>query len=697
MHKLLRLFGASVSGLGAFAIVSASMAADPARGGTAFIGRSAGRVGMAQTTSARMPTMPILPGGAVGNVSSNVNPTPAAPTPDNPDNPDTPDTPSECADGGVANSDYTVDKCMNDVLACVNGGALPGGMNDLFNEDLRNSIMNGMGLCAPQVERCVTSVRKNCSAVYRSSSDVWVDFNSRKIQPEYYNFVLRKTGLTPNQAENTCLLLDRNTYGSSFAAVSKSGDVTTEYGKNVGAYNGSDGNSLQKTNPMGVTVNTSASTVDGARGHYARWDATTATCLVRVAAYNKDKQITNTWVFGALGDDKPAEVWKSAGDSFSCNKNLFGFSLMNKTSTAAVVGVGGGTLLGAGVGAIAGHGKRDFDCSRPAHRKELAEVLKQGGRLQTLNGYLVTPISSTGEFDEGACTSVVELFDRYERLVPAVAACAGASQPIGVTIEETSTIQVILSNKNAYKDKTIQIKDIKLENDSYQVTVTVTGTDGVAETKTETIQKSEVTTATDTSTSVAVGCSFKTLKKNPLMADDIRCASGDGVSLDCLNASAMERQLAELKPIWDAASILKGEDSNMGASIGIGAAVGAGAGGVSTAITAFIERNNISCRVGDDLATVGYGKSYKIDTLKDFYVKWNLNLPDTVAPTVMVSDCQSWRDACARYTDLNQCASARVNFRNAGGAMTTVESACMAAGSTCVENYTVAKSQGMCE
>lgn len=72
----------------------------------------------------------------------------------------------------------------------------------------------------------------------------------------------------------------------------------------------------------------------------------TATCLIRVAAYNKDKHISNSWLFGAAGDDRPAEVWKAAGDTFSCNKDLFGFSLMNDTSTAAVVGVGGGTVLG---------------------------------------------------------------------------------------------------------------------------------------------------------------------------------------------------------------------------------------------------------------------------------------------------------------------------------------------------------------
>ena len=99
----------------------------------------------------------------------------------------------------------------------------------LFNEDVRNAIMSGMKLCQVHVDKCIKEVRVNCHNVYQSSADVWLDFDSRIIQPEYYNFVLRKTGLTPNQAENTCLLLDRNTYGSSFAAVSDANVVNSEY------------------------------------------------------------------------------------------------------------------------------------------------------------------------------------------------------------------------------------------------------------------------------------------------------------------------------------------------------------------------------------------------------------------------------------------------------------------------------------
>ena len=217
--------------------------------------------------------------------------------------------------------------------------------------------MNGMMLCQSNIDRCISSVRVDCRNIYTMSTDVWLDFNSRVIQPEYYNFVLRKTGLTPNQAENTCLLLDRNTYGSSFASVSDAAmgnQVNTEYNNRVGAYNGANGGSLSKDNPQGVAVNTVG--YDGNRGHYARWDAAKAECLIRVAAYNKDKLITNNWLFGAIGNDNPAEVWKQAGSTFSCNKDLFDFSLLNDTKTVAVVGVGGGTVLGGAIGAAAGAG-----------------------------------------------------------------------------------------------------------------------------------------------------------------------------------------------------------------------------------------------------------------------------------------------------------------------------------------------------
>ena len=352
MRNTLEKFGALFAGFGVCALVCTGSFADASP-------RSAADVRMvnrATTATERMPSMPILtinPANLTTNTPATEPQPQPKPEPEPEPEPEPQPTP-ECPDGGVRNSEYGVQNCMNDVLSCINNGALAGGLNDLFNEDMRNAIMNGMGLCSIQVEKCMVSVRRDCKPVYRSIADVWVDFNSRKIQPEYYNFVLRKTGLTPNQAENTCLLLDVNTYGSSFSAVDNGGLTTAEYNKRVGAYNNQSGGVLIKTNPQGAELNYGNPGVDGARGHYARWDATTATCYLRVAAYNKDVQIKNSWLFGALGNDEPAEVWRAAGETFSCNKDLFGFSLLNDTSTAAVVGIGGGTLVGAGVGAAVG-------------------------------------------------------------------------------------------------------------------------------------------------------------------------------------------------------------------------------------------------------------------------------------------------------------------------------------------------------
>ena len=160
-------------------------------------------------------------------------------------------------------------------------------------------------------------------------------------------------------------------------------------------------------------------------------------------------------------------------------------------------------------------------------------------------------------------------------------------------------------------------------------------------------------------------------------------------------------ELTELDKVFNTAIkdlIKKGEDSNMWKSVGIGAGVGAGAGGLATAITAFVERSNINCRVGDDLAQIGYGKSYTIGSLRDFYVKWNLNLPDTIYPTGTAVDCDSWRRACGTLTNLNQCENAKLNYKPADATSTTlINSACVVSGSVCIENYPVARSYGACE
>ena len=113
------------------------------------------------------------------------------------------------------------------------------------------------------------------------------------------------------------------------------------------------------------------------------------------------------------------------------------------------------------------------------------------------------------------------------------------------------------------------------------------------------------------------------------MNTSLKC---DRLDKTCATKEQTQAELRELDGVFAGLTILNGEKSTVGKNAGIGAAIGAGTGGVATAITAFVEKNNISCRVGDGLNTVAFGKSHSIDTLKDFYVKWNLRLPDTVSP-----------------------------------------------------------------
>lgn len=682
MRNTSKLFGAMFAGFGALLFVSAAFAADATPRAAANV-RAGGRVGV---QTGRMPSMPIMtinPANISTDVPSQNQPQPQ-PQPQ-PDPEPQPEPTPECPDGGVRNSDYTVQNCMNDVLACINNGALAGGLNDLFNEDMRNAIMNGMGLCSIQVEKCMTDVRRDCKPVYRAIADVWVDFNSRKIQPEYYNFVLRKTGLTPNQAENTCLLLDVNTYGPSFAAVANDGGTTNEYNNRVGAYNNQQGGVLIKTNPQGVELNYGNAGVDGARGHYARWDATTATCYLRVAAYNKDTQIKNSWLFGAVGNDEPAQVWRAAGDTFSCNKDLFGFGLMNDTKTTAVVGVGGGTLAGAGIGALAGHGKRAFDCENKSAVKTLSDQLRKSVNVYSLNRYLSEGDKiSTADLTARQCRAIVDLYTNYQTVKQDIGRCFGND----------------VLNCTFVHAKPVEADEDIVEVDNFLATECAKA--GKMDTKPcveylisqNLVEDGELDINASSCAKDTIGCRFKSLRNPDNLASGLKCTN---LGIGCVNKEETEIEIAELDGVFGGLDVLAGEKSNMGKSIATGAAIGAGTGGVATAITAFVERNNINCRVGDGLNTVGFGKSHSIGTLKDFYVKWNLRLPDTVIPTATAVDCKSWKLSCAQYTDLNQCKAAALNYKpTMDGTITLVRSACAVSGSVCIENAPVAASYGAC-
>ncbi len=706
MSSLKKMFCMSVIGLGMIAFAGNVFAADTATGRAAYNNVTGGsarqnRAGaMTSMSSQRMPTMPTLPNFTVGNTSPSLPPDvvgPEKPDPE-PEDPD-PVVDPECPDGGVKDSEYTVDNCMDDLLLCINTGALQGGLNDLFNEDLRNSIVNGMGLCLTQVERCIAEVRRDCTNIYRTAADVWIDFNSRRVQPEYYNFVLRKTGLTPNQAENTCLLLDVNTYGSSFDAVSNSGRVTAEYNIGVGAYNNQAGNVLVKRNPQGVELNYGNSGVDGQRGHYARWDPTTAECWIRIGAYNKDSQIKNSWLFGAVGNDQPAEVWRQAGDTFTCNRDLFGFSLMNQTNTTAVVGIGGGALVGAGVGAIAGHGARAFDCTRENHREMLTEALRANMGIGTISAYIKHPVSSSVDvMNQTQCQEIVNLYDKYKQINTALLKCDTSRIYASYETSETFVLQ-ICEGYDSYEECVEDVEDLADCRGKGFTSIEDCIKYLVDE---QIVELAEDTTGAQNSSGALQDdglnplCTFM-----PLKSDSASIYCDPSSSNDCVRAGNMATDIERLDDVFtvELADLLeKGEESNMGKSIGIGAGVGAGAGGLATAITAFVERSNINCRVGDGLAKVDYGKSYSIGSLKDFYVKWKLNLPDTVMPTGTAVDCETWRRSCGTIHDLNQCKNAQINYKPADAAtVTLVPTACTVSGSVCIENYPVAKSYGACE
>jgi hypothetical protein len=452
---------------------------------------------------------------------------------------------------------------------------------------MRNSVVNGMGLCGVQVDKCINSTtRSDGKKAYYARNDVWIDFNSRVIQPQYYSFVLTKTGLTPNQAENTCWLLDRNVYGSSFTAVDSKGAVTSEYNNGVQSYNG-QGGSNTKGNPMGAGVNKNG-LVDAQRGHYARWDATKGECLVRVAAYNKDDLITNEW-FGGIGDKQPAEVWKKAGESFSCEKDTFGFGLRNNTKTAALasgIGIVGGAGIGAGIGALAAHNQYEDakikwtkeNCGLEEFRDLFERALKENGSKQKINA-----------------ANCSEIFDK-----------------VG-------------------KNDELKGKTELSEEETEQLDTSLPSTDVIV----------------------------KTMKN--------------------LNDTAMG----------------KGKGALTGAAIGGGVALGVG--GIATAITAFVESNNIQCRVGDGLDSVGFGKSGRVKSLKDYYVEWNLRLPDTVMPQQTVTECNSWNTACNSIANIADCAMAVVNYQPEGATRSTqVEAACAVSGNVCVANNPIAVSQGAC-
>jgi hypothetical protein len=614
---------------------------------------------------------------------------------------------------------------MNALLSCVNGGGLPGGIADMYDENIRNSIINGMSLCKSVVDKCIADI-----GVYHSASDVWIDFNSRVIQPQYYSFVLRKTGLTPNQAENTCLLLDTNTYGKSFGAVNDAGTIQGEYREVIGAYNqNTDLNSIPdqnvrsgaqvqaqgrrandnpivvKLNPLGIEPLIGNPDYDGRRGHYARWDATTGECLVRVAAYNKDELITNRWL--GIGDDKAAEVWRPAGSSFSCNKELFEFGLMNQTKSAALLGTTIGTGVGVGVGigvgsAIDSKSVNNSFCADEKNLAKLAPIVMQPTNLSILNEFLSPKISSSvGRLTMADCSNILKLFEKYSdyraMVDDGMTRCSGGSISIDCKSMIAEEQSLCATATRAY---TIAANAAGATYGK-AVTAAWNSISGICPSGSSVcIQwKSEYDAAKDSDLSIH-GCRMFKSMSLAYTGTNLFCDDGG----DCVPGSIIERQVERLGGILNSLDIYtpgtnKPGMSNLGKGALIGGATGLAAGGLATAITAFVEKNNISCHVGDGLDRVQLSKSGSIDSLKNYYVKWKLNLPDTIgpAPTTPVADCDTWISVCESLTSISDCITATLPYRADGeNSATMVYNACAVEGGKCTANRPVAVSQGAC-
>ena len=396
---------------------------------------------------------------------------------------------------------------------------------------------------------------------------------------------------------------------------------------------------------------------------------------MRVAAYNKDTLITNSWLFGAVGDDRTAEVWQAAGSTFTCNKDLFDFSLMPKTKTTAAVAIPGGTLLGAGIGALAGHGDRDFDCANETLRNQLLKKLQDNQKIGNLNQFIESPLSSADRtMTQAQCNEIVKLYDLWQMGKEAITLCDSQSAELTVIIDQITTTTVETCTKSGTTN--CDTKITKEQFDNY------CDKNDCKDFKFTDIQNSQK------------NCRFIDLNRARQYGLDVYC---EGTGENCVNKETFQRDLDMLAKIFGSIDILEGQKSNRLKTTLIGAGTGAAVGGTATAITAFVERNNINCRVADGLARVSFGKSYTIDRLRDFYVKWALKLPQTLAPTAVVTNCDNWELTCAMFTDLDECAAAQFNYRPGNLSSTTlVQNPCKASGSACITNLAVAQANGVC-
>jgi hypothetical protein len=184
---------------------------------------------------------------------------------------------------------------------------------------------------------------------------------------------------------------------------------------------------------------------------------------------------------------------------------------------------------------------------------------------------------------------------------------------------------------------------------------------------------------------------------NPWCNHDGQCRSAPAIQEDLERLSSLLKEITpEIEERKQAATLDK---SMIGKGAAIGAAVGVGTAGLATAITAFVERENINCRVGDGLEQVGYGKTHTINSLKDFYTKWNLRLPDRIMPTTHIEDSVQLATACAQFNSrLTDCPDVQVIYdyypdpKDKTAKKTTILSnACVVDTGACVPNSKVVK------
>jgi hypothetical protein len=265
-----------------------------------------------------------------------------------------------------------------------------------------------------------------------------------------------------------------------------------------------------------------------------------------------------------------------------------------------------------------------------------------------------------------------------------------------VELYDSAVNECLANPENVKISDVIKQKVTPGSNDVVSRNMTYVGSNG-------TIQVSEKVTCDAPSgvgqaqvTTFSEKCLFVPLRST--VGSNVRCEASD----ECLTVGQIQHQIGELKgllsslmPSVGKAAKEPNKAKEIGKGAAIGAATGAGVGGLVTGITALVERGNISCKVGDGLNSVGLGKSYTIDSLKDFYVKWNLRLPDTVSPTAVVTEeIVSWQQACGQFNSrLMDCPNVQVHYQPTGSATyVLVNGACHQSGSVCVPTDSVMNS-----